>query len=378
MIRFHIKTDTPEKHLTYLVKTGIDFYRPEKTDGGIIIEVPFFKRRAMGTLLDTAGIEYTPCYSGIFKLLLASREHVGLLFGAACAIFLIYLSTFFVWSVTIEGAGEVPHSEILETLRAHGFEVGVLKRNVDTNEIEEQFLADRSEFAFCTVNINGAVAHVELTRRIPERYHESDTEPYNLVSDSDGVILALEVTNGLCTVEVGQPVYRGQLLVSGIMENTTNTGFRIARAEGRIFARVDKTLEFKVPLEYTEKRYIKEKNGVALNILSKRFTLSKPPKDEDFDIITNTEIPEIFGHELPISLEKILYACYVEKTVTLTESEALIKAHDMYRKTASTLFDSAEIEKEEFSHSIEDGTLVLRCEVQAIQNICRREKIEVK
>ncbi len=373
MLKIEVSTEKPESILSRLVDARIEFSDPQRTKDGISFVLPVHCYPRYKRL----NIPSKVMLSGPLKLFWNNRRRSGLIIGAVIGIFLIYLSTFFVWSVTIEGEGNIPRSEIINTLSAHGFYVGVNKRRIDVNEVALGFLADRSEFSFCSINISGAVAHVELHPREPTRYPEKN-DPYNLVSDADGVIVKLEVENGLASVAVGDTVSKGQLIVSGIMENTTNTAFRLVRAEGRVWARVEKELVFSVPLEYTEKKYIGEKTVTRISILGKRLGLRKLPRENDYDIITSLEYPEIFGRELPFAIEKILYAFYVEKTVTLTENEALIKAHDLYRRRALTELDGATVLSEDFSHTVEDGILKLTCRTDVIEDICTRQKIEVE
>jgi len=374
VLRVEIKTADPEKTLSDLVREKIEFKHSEKTDDGVTVIMP----NVYYPLLKRLGLTASVVPIGLLGFISRKKYRTGLIIGAVIGIFLIYLSTFYVWSVTIEGEGCVPEKEVLETFERHGFKVGVKKSRIDVNEIAQLFLADRDEFSFCTINISGAVAHVELHLRVPTRYTEATHDPYNLISDADGVIVRLEVENGIAAVGLGESVHKGQLLVSGIMENTTNTAFRLVRAEGRVWARVNKTLTFSVPLEYTEKKYVDEKEVSVLRILGHRIGPRRLPKSGDYDIITSTEVPVIFGYSLPFEKEKILYAFWVEKAVTLTENEALIKAHDLYRKRALTEFEGATVLGEDFSHEIQDGILTLKCEICAIEEITARQKIQVE
>lgn len=358
--------------------SGLEFYRPQKTEEGILFECAVANYLNLRRVLSCINVEWESETEGLFGLFWAKRRRIGLAIGAIIGIFFIYLSTFFVWGVKIEGNGEVPVSEIVDTLAKHGFYEGALKSRFDVNEVAASFLADRSEFSFCSINISGAVAHVELHPLSPTRFSEPENDPYNLISDADGIIVRLEVENGMSAVKLGDSVHKGQLLVSGIMENTVNTAFRLVRAEGRVWARVNKTLSFSVPLEYTEKKYTSERSASRLKILGKKIGFARVPSKGDYDIISSVEIPEIFGCELPFGIERILYAFYVEKVETLTEEEALVKAHDLYRKRAVTEFDGATILEESFSHKIKNGELILTCEVCAVEEITTREKIEVK
>ncbi len=378
MLKVYLKCSSPEKTLTRLLASGLDFYAPERCGEELKIELSLLSWFSAKRVFDSLGLERRVSFEGHFGKFWRKKRRIGLFIGAFIVIFFFYLSTFFVWSVKIEGEGDIPEREILETLERHGFREGVLKSRVDVNEVASMFLADRLEFSFCSINISGAVAHVELRRRIVTRYPEPEHDPYNLVSDSDGVVVRVEAENGLPEVKAGDTVVKGQLLVSGIAENTVNTAFRLVRAEGRVFARVEDVVSFEVPLEYTEKRYTGEKKVSVLSVLGHRIGFLRMPKSGEFDIVSSMEKPEIFGRELPFGIERILYAFYKEKTVTLTESEALIFAHDLYRKWCMSELDGAVIEEESFSHTTDDTTLVLECRVTSIKDICTRQKIEVE
>lgn len=378
MIRFSIYTRTPEKTLSRLVLSHMNFHKPEKTENGIDIYVSATQFFTCRKVLDTLGEKYKATPVGLVGLFWRYRKRWGLFSGTILCIFLFYLSTFFVWSVRIEGNREVPDIEVIETLRAHGFYEGVFKNSVDTDEVELSFLADRREFSFCSINVVGGVAFVKLAPRIETRFAEDEHEPYNLVSSVDGVVVRLEVLNGQSVVEVGDTVHKGQLLVSGVIENTTNTLFRLRRAEGRVYARVVREERFSVPLEYVQKEYTHEKEVTRLRVLGRGLGAHFYPKGSNYDIVTSVETPTVFGYDMPFSKEKVVYAFYSEEKKTLDEEKALSLAHDMYRAWASTCLEGAVVENEEFSHTVEDGVLTLVCHIRAIEDIAKRTQINVE
>ncbi len=378
MLKIFVKTDRQEKFLSDMVHTGIDFYSPEKHSDGVMLEISFFDMHRFKKISHDLSFSYIAQPKGIVSYLYKRKKRLGIIIGSIFGIFLFYLSTFFVWSVKIDGEGDVELREVIESLAREGLYEGVLKKRVDVNEVAQSFLADRSEFSFCSINISGVVAHVELKRRIPTRFSESKSDPYNLLSDSDGVVVKVEALNGNAEVKAGDTVYKGQLVVSGVVQNTTNDAYRLVRAEGRVWAKVKTTLSFSVPLQYVQKKYIGEDGFTAVRVLGHRIGYVRFPKTGNYDIVTNFETPNALGFELPFSFEKILYAFYVEKTVKLTENEALCKAHDLYRKRAVTEFDGAVILEETFSHRIEDEVLILEVVTESIRDICVREKIKTE
>ena len=218
---------------------------------------------------------------------------------------------------------------------------------------------------------------MQLAERTPTRFAESENEPYNLVADADGVVVGVEILNGQSMVKVGDTVHKGQILASGVIENTVNTAFRLRRAEGRVFARCEREVEFSCELERTEKRYVFEKEKSRLFILSHPIGKRSFP-DGNYDVFVRVEKLEVFSRELPVGIEKTLFAFYEEKKVVLTEEEALKKARDEYLAWRAVELEGAVVESEEFSHTLEDGKLVLHCSLRAIENITKRTKIEVR
>ncbi len=377
MIKIRIRCTSSEKVLSRLVLSNIEFYHPEKKDGELALQVSVFSFLSAIRFLRSNGMKYKAYPMGTLALLWRYRKRWGLLAGTIISIFLFYLSTFYVWSVKIEGNSRVGDREVIETLYKNGFYEGVRRDSVDVNEVALGFLSDRSEFSFCTININGTVAHVELVERTPARFSESEHDPYNLVSDSDGVVVRVEILNGQSMVRVGDSVHKGQILASGVIENTVNTAFRLRRAEGKVFARCEKTVDFSVPLKMSERVYTHEKTYSRLYFLGRGFGWRDLEHEGEYDVITSVEKISFLGREFPVGIEKTLCAFSETRNRELSEQEALVRAHGLYRAWCSTELEGAVVESEVFSHAVENGTLTLSCTVVAIEDITSRQKIEI-
>ena len=70
-----------------------------------------------------------------------------------------------------------------------------------------------------SVNIKGSKAVIEVRDYVDEHEDTTYKEPSNIVADFDGTILSIETFNGDKAVKAGVAVKKGDLLISGVIEN---------------------------------------------------------------------------------------------------------------------------------------------------------------
>lgn len=375
-LRYEMETPSPEKALSSLILSGLPFSRARKGDGVIsFCSSPFAKKLFLRWCKKE---KYKPelRYEGIFAPILAIKRRYGIIFGTILSLFLIYLSTFYVWSVRIEGNSKISDGEILQLLYECGFGEGTRKSSVDVNEIQNEALLRFHELSFLSINIHGMVADVVVHERITAPKATPENIPYNLVADFDGVIVSSVVLDGKSLFEVGDTVFKGQLLVSGLVDSTSGkTDLR--RSRGKVFARTNRTLTFEIPFKNIQKEYTKTEYVNGFRILGHSFFGSTDNITGDFEMQVSEEEVELFGLVLPIKKEIKCIKYYTEEKVTLSPEEAEEKAREEYRSYISTELDSATILEENFSVSENETSLILTAEVTAIENIASEKKIEV-
>ena len=375
-LRYKIKTAMPEKALSSLIRSGIPFSRPKREGECLVFfSSPFTKQRVSDWC---AKEKYTASvrYEGIFSHILALKHRYGIIFGTILSLFLIYLSTFYVWSVRIEGNSNVSDGEIKKLLYECGFGEGSNKRRVDVNEIQNEALLRCHELSFLSINIHGMVADVVVHERVTAPKATPENEPYNLVADYDGVIVSSVVLDGKSLFEIGDTVFKGQLLVSGLVDSTSGkTALR--RSRGKVFARTDRALTFEIPFENIRREYTKTEYSSGVRVLGHSFSGKPDDSKGDCDITVHEEEIRLLGLVLPIKKEVRCAKYYTEKKVILSPEEAEKKAREEYEKYISTELDSATILEESFSVNETDTSLILTAEVTAIENIATEKKIEI-
>lgn len=374
-VKYTISCNNPRYVLTRLLRSGLPFSRPRPRESGLTFYSSFFAKKKL--LLWAKGSEYEIKweYTGLLAPILALKRRPGIISGGIFGLFLIYLSTFFIWSVRIEGNERLLDGEIITLLRECGFGEGSRKGYFDTNETQNDALTRNHELSFLSINVHGMVADVEVFEKEEEPRNHRSNIPYNLVSDSDGVILSTLVLNGQTVVEVGDTVVRGQLLVSGLVDSSVGSA-RLVSADGRVLARTHKTFTFSQPFTVTEKIYTDEDVSVGVRLLGKTVSLGRVPRRE-CDTRLDEKPLSLLSLSLPVTLEKRRHLYYREEEVTIDEKTARALLSEMCDAYISANFDGAEIENKTEEFSVSDEKMTMTVDVTAIENIAVKKRINV-
>ncbi len=370
-----VKTPSREKIFSTLVKSNIVFSKARQESDGFSFSVGLKSKKkvlAWSTRVECpAEIEL----EGVFVPILSLKNRFGIIFALFLSLFLIILSTFFVWSVRIEGNETVPDEKIISLLKESGFYEGVRKGIVDTDSVENEVLNRCHEISFLSINVHGMVADVVVHERISSAKPESELRVFDLVADCDGVIVSSTVFGGQKLFSDGDTVVKGQLLVAGLTENSLG-GILPIHSSGKIYARTSRTLTFKIPLKFTEHQtdFIEAYPGVR--VLGHSFHHSLPDGGK-YNITLFEEPIRIFGLETPFTKEVRTVEYYDEAVSYLTDAQAEALAFSEYERYISTEIDSASVVKEEFVTENDGECFVLTVEIDAIENIAKEKKIEI-
>ncbi|MBQ8447467.1 MAG: sporulation protein YqfD [Clostridia bacterium] len=316
---------------------------------------------------------------GFFAVLRRYRLRTGMFLGVLIFSLSVLLSSFFIWDINIIGNANITTQEIEERLAAYGVREGAFIPSLDMNEIASRILLEAGNISFMKINMHGTVASVELRERREGAGEEALSAPSNLVARYPGQIERFEVMGGVTMVAYLQPVKKGELLVSGIIDSPA-LGYRLVRSRGRVLARVTLAYESEIPLETEEKAYTgAETHKKSIKFFSNSINLSKNTSVPyaKYDTIVNKEKIYLFGKiELPIYVITETYREYTQAARTLTESEALERALADIEKQSEAELAGAEILSRSTETCVQGGALFVRTEIYCITDIAQEVKIE--
>lgn len=173
---------------------------------------------------------------GLPMFLKKYRHRAVLMAGIFFIIAFYIIMNRFIWFVEVKGTQKVSHEEIISVLSDYGVKIGAYAPSID------EITAGRSAINYfngrllwMSVNIKGSKAVIEVRDYVDEHEDTTFGEPCNIIADFDGTLLSIETFNGDKEAEPGSAVKKGDLLISGVIQNRDMSASYL-EARGKITA----------------------------------------------------------------------------------------------------------------------------------------------
>ena len=313
MVQIRLTSADPEGALAQIARAGISIFDVEKTDD---LTWQFTVSQTNGKKIQTIANKrgesvVSISRAGIFWSLLQLRKRMVLICGL---LLLAMLSTWVpsrVFFVQVEGNVTVPSRMIVDNAIKCGIHFGASRKEVRSERVKNQLLAQLPELQWAGVNTAGCVAEISVCERSVEEKQNKKPAVSSIVAAADGIIAEMTALNGNVLCKPGQAVKAGQVLISGY----TDCGIciRATRAEGEILAHTQRRLSAVFPEERAVRgKIVGTEEKFSLIIGKKQINFSK------YSGISGASCAKIYeqkymtlpgGFELPVSFvrERITY-----------------------------------------------------------------------
>ena len=201
-------------------------------------------------------------------------------------------------------------------------------KSFDTKVCELSAMAQLKELSWISVEREGSRVYIKTaeTNDPPEADIPINT-PCNVISDYDGQLVYTEIYKGKLQTTVGSGVVKGQLLISGTVNDN---GGRIVyvHADGLLKALCEQTEEFYLPFEQTRQIKTDEKyystylmfGSYALPIPWEHYTADDM---SEFSYSEDTYKITVFGEETPYKYKRGVYTRLRSETVKYTAKDIM-------------------------------------------------------
>ncbi len=154
---------------------------------------------------------------GLVFFLKKNKIRVGLLIGAVVFTCITALLSQFVWSVSLVGNIELEEDYLLTAFEKYGVRVGASASSIDNKDIAQRVVSETPELSWAAVNRKGTAVVIEVREKTiaPPKYDNSI--PTNLIAKENGLVISVDVLNGVEETKVGSAVSKGDLLISGVV-----------------------------------------------------------------------------------------------------------------------------------------------------------------
>lgn len=307
------------------------------------------------------------------------HKRIGILIGLIFFVSFLLLMQNFVWQIEVVGNTTLKTEQIETAAQELGLKKGAFLHSLDFKAIQKELEYQLPDIAWLTVNNMGSTIVIELCEMTKSPDLEITGQPSNLVATKDGVIRYMEIYSGAKVVKPGEVVNKGDILVSGVVEDSF-TQTTLVPSRGKVVAETFEEKVFQQPLQAEEKVFtgvVKKRNYLDIFGLKLPLFLAFH-MDGQYEKTQNTKPLDLFGMPLPLGMEELVFREYMLKKVEYTPQEAeqiLLKQIRDYetkeRKEAKLI--SKETEKKE-----ENGVFTIRVSYVFEENIAKEENITVE
>ena len=219
-------------------------------------------------------------------------------------ITIIYILSLCVWNISFSGQSRHTSSELRKFLNDENIAIGMLRSDINGNEIERLIRNHFDDISWVSVELSGCNVNIKIVESdIMEdksnlKYLNSD-----IIASSDGTVESIITRKGTPKVKCGDTVKKGQVLVSGIIpiydDGGTIIDNKLVYADGDIILNTVHSYKDMFPVIYEDKQYTgRYKYEFKVYCDNKIFfienLLNKIETYEKYDIIN--ECFEIFGY----------------------------------------------------------------------------------
>lgn len=255
----------------------------------------------------------------------------GLVLGAAAAAMLMVLASARIWRIEVIGCDDNTAREIREELFEQGIKLGIKKKSIDAKTEQRKMRLFDDRISWIALNVIGSTLYVELSEQTPAPEPiDPDDRVANIIAECDGQIKYLEIYDGKAMVEVGETVSRGDIIVSGIMEDQYGKKqFKFARAKvmAQCYEKRDVVVSLSQPMWEKSGR---AKRCFSIEFNGKSYPLFGKVPDSACKISASREEKAFF------TLVTTEYTPVRLKKITLSEREAKERAMELLEKNENS------------------------------------------
>lgn len=239
-----------------------------------------------------------------------NRRRLPWVWGFLSFFVLLFILSFFLWDIEYQGNTAYTESQLEHSLERLGIRCGTLKYKISCEALEAALREEYEGITWVSARVSGTRLYVhikenEVLMDIPAQ----DETPCDLTADADATITRVTVRSGIPVVKAGDTVTQGQLLVTGRIPITDDSGTEVSahyvRADADILGirtrTVSKTISRWHRTEYPTGRI---RRGILIKAGPFRFVWLLPERKKTaWNTVTRVRPVELLGDfVLPVTI----------------------------------------------------------------------------
>lgn len=221
-----------------------------RTEGEtVFVTLPFMYRKKLESICDSCGSLVTVEYErGIIYFIAKYIRRFGIFAGILfCIVVSVFLSNI-VLEVRVVGANsEAVESSVKEILEQEGIKAGGYIPSINFLAVQTRLFEVSPDVSWASIGHSGSVVTVNISMPTNKVKSEEGRIPCNIVAAHDGRIVSADVLVGEFTSLIGSGVKKGDILVSGIVDNKNGNAY-YRHSIAKVIAEYEETVAFEQKL----------------------------------------------------------------------------------------------------------------------------------
>lgn len=335
-IRFSAKGGFSERFINLCAAKNIQLFNGTYVDGGFLGETDVRSFQKLRDIARKTGVRISVVSKcGLSFFIVNNKNRVGLLSGVAFYCVFLIIMNMFVWNIEAGGSELYSEEQLIEAAEKVGVKYGICRFIFDERKAaREIYKAFDDELSWVTVNIIASKCFIEVRDSDVSKNMEKVkyNEPSNLIADFDGIILSDETYVGIKNISKGSAVKKGDLLISGAMDNEYGSAVYYS-AKGNFTARHSRYF-MSVSDDENYFKLSSANEQTIFHLFGADVKLGNVGKTANEYI--RSEHLSFDDHKLPFGFSKIVYAD--EICVSADQAKQCLLTADLYtQKTYSEL-----------------------------------------
>ncbi len=300
-------------------------------------------------------------------------RRIGVVIGIAMCIAVLCILSTRIWSIDVTGNVRVPSEEITEVFAMLGVKKGVSGKKINIKSVEINALQKLPEISWLNINIDGCAARIEVRETEGSPENDSESDPTDIIASRDGQIVILRPFNGTQAEKIGNPVLKGDLLISGVVENKDLT-VRFCKADGYVVARTQRSIGASQNIRFRARKITEQKKSYILEFLAFSIPIGKAAPQayrEKSSLFIN-------GVTLPVGLTECTQTVLKETDITLSREQLQLTATLRFFDNCTEEFRFLKVESSQISSADTENKYSLGGSFTCLENIGEIRKMQIE
>lgn len=378
-VRFEIYGENAIKFLNSLIKNDIfiwntskiknKFYTNTSIKNYILIHKPAKERNIKLRIVERHGLPF---------IVNKYKHRLGILIGFLSFMLFLIIMSQFIWVIEIHGNKSIDSNQLIKFISQKNIFPGQYRKNIDVKPIEQEILLKFKNISWISINIQGSKATVEINEQTPPPQNWNNGAPCNIIAAKRGIIKHVEAYSGQNLVDIGDLINKGQIIVSGIIEDKSlnNT---LVRANAKAIAKVEDIVRYTQPLTEEVIKYNTISTNLYLEIFNKNIPINFTKNVNNMDIkkFKSTIYPKILNISLPFNINKCYNKQPIKVPINLSPTKAKTKLLKKIAKAESKMNKDniTIISKEVVAENLVDQNYVIDIKYTTEEDIAQTQEI---